>query len=60
LHDIEITPAPKETGNDKLILNVTAKTYRYMDEEEVMQSDADKRNDRKGKKGRKSKKGKKG
>jgi type IV pilus assembly protein PilO len=60
LHDIEITPAPKETGNDKLILNVTAKTYRYMDEEEVMQSDTEKRNDRKGKKGRKGRKAKKG
>ena len=60
LHDIEITPASKESGDDKLILNVTAKTYRYMDEEEVMQSDADKRNEKKGKKGRKAKKGKKG
>ena len=62
LHDIEITPASKESGDDKLILNVTAKTYRYMDEEEVMQSEAEKREAKKGKKGKrnKGKKGKKG
>jgi type IV pilus assembly protein PilO len=35
LHDIEITPKGKDVGFDELILNVTAKTYRYMDEEEV-------------------------
>ncbi len=34
LHDVEIVPASKETGNDQLQLNVTAKTYRYLDEEE--------------------------
>jgi type IV pilus assembly protein PilO len=35
LHDVEITPAPgsKET-TDQLQLDVTAKTYRYLDEEE--------------------------
>jgi type IV pilus assembly protein PilO len=33
LHDIEIAPAPKGTG-DSLVLNVTAKTYRYLDDEE--------------------------
>ncbi|NJD30851.1 MAG: hypothetical protein FIB04_03075, partial [Gammaproteobacteria bacterium] len=35
LHDIEITPAGKDAGADDLVLNVTAKTYRYLDEDEV-------------------------
>lgn len=34
LHDVEITPAGKDAGNDQLQLDVTAKTYRYLDEEE--------------------------
>jgi len=35
LHDIEITPATRETGSSgDLVLNVTAKTYRYLDEDE--------------------------
>ena len=34
LHDVEIAPAGKEAGNDQLQLDVTAKTYRYLDEEE--------------------------
>ena len=39
LHDIEITPASRERGTAgglpaDLVLNVTAKTYRYLDEEE--------------------------
>ena len=35
LHDIEITPASREIGaTGDLVLNVTAKTYRYLDEEE--------------------------
>ena len=34
LHDVEIGPASKETGTDQLQLDVTAKTYRYLDEEE--------------------------
>jgi len=35
LHDVEITPAGgKDGGNDQLQLNVTAKTYRYLDDEE--------------------------
>jgi type IV pilus assembly protein PilO len=33
LHDIEITPAGKDTPGG-LVLNVTAKTYRYLDDEE--------------------------
>ena len=32
LHEVEIVPTPSASGN--LTLNVTAKTYRYMDEEE--------------------------
>jgi len=34
LHDIQITPAGKDVGSDQLQLDVTAKTYRYLDEEE--------------------------
>jgi type IV pilus assembly protein PilO len=34
LHDIEIIQQNKETSADALILNVTAKTYRYMENEE--------------------------
>ncbi|MBL8201134.1 MAG: type 4a pilus biogenesis protein PilO [Chromatiales bacterium] len=35
LHDIEITPKSKDATFDELLLNVTAKTYRYLDEEEL-------------------------
>ena len=34
LHDVEITQVGKSTGSDQLQLDVTAKTYRYLDEEE--------------------------
>jgi len=34
LHDVEITPVGKDAGSDQLQLDVTAKTYRYLDEEE--------------------------
>ena len=34
LHDVEIVTADKSAGTDQLQLNVTAKTYRYLDEEE--------------------------
>jgi type IV pilus assembly protein PilO len=34
LHDVSIVPAAKEAGADQLQLDVTAKTYRYLDEEE--------------------------
>jgi type IV pilus assembly protein PilO len=34
LHDVEITPVGKSAGTDQLQLDVTAKTYRYLDEEE--------------------------
>jgi type IV pilus assembly protein PilO len=35
LHDIVIAPAGKEAGPNDLTLDVTAKTYRYLDETEV-------------------------
>jgi type IV pilus assembly protein PilO len=35
LHDIEITPRTRDSTFDELLLNVTAKTYRYLDEDEV-------------------------
>lgn len=34
LHDIEIRPEGKGTGADELVLDVTAKTYRYLEEDE--------------------------
>jgi len=34
LHDIEIVPQRNETGADALTLNVTAKTYRYLEDED--------------------------
>ena len=34
LHDVEITQLGKNPGSDQLQLDVTAKTYRYLDEEE--------------------------
>jgi type IV pilus assembly protein PilO len=34
LHDIEITPLSKTAGAELLQLDVTAKTYRYLDEQE--------------------------
>jgi type IV pilus assembly protein PilO len=35
LHDITISPAGKDAAPDDLVLDVTAKTYRYLDESEV-------------------------
>jgi type IV pilus assembly protein PilO len=34
LHDVQITPISKERGQDQLQLDVIAKTYRYLDEDE--------------------------
>ena len=42
LHDIEIKPEGKDSY-DKLTLDLTAKTYRYLDEQELAAADADKR-----------------
>ena len=33
LHDISISPADSKTGYDNLIMDVTAKTYRYIEDE---------------------------
>jgi type IV pilus assembly protein PilO len=35
LHDVSIKPVDKSSGYDQLELSVTAKTYRYLDEEEL-------------------------
>ncbi|MDP2323813.1 MAG: type 4a pilus biogenesis protein PilO, partial [Gammaproteobacteria bacterium] len=35
LHDIEAVPKGRDSTFDELVLNVTAKTYRYLDEDEV-------------------------
>jgi type IV pilus assembly protein PilO len=42
LHDIEITPENKD-GYDQLNLDLTAKTYRYLDEEELAVAESDRR-----------------
>jgi type IV pilus assembly protein PilO len=41
LHDFTLSTAGKE-GNDTLMLDTTAKTYRYLDEEEIAALDAQK------------------
>lgn len=43
LHDIQITPLEKSGGFDQLQLDVTAKTYRYLDDDEIAAAEADKR-----------------
>jgi type IV pilus assembly protein PilO len=35
LHDIQISPEGKDAGPDRLTLDVTAKTYRYLDDSEL-------------------------
>jgi type IV pilus assembly protein PilO len=40
LHDIEIKPEAKDTY-DQLTLDLTAKTYRYLDEEELASAEAE-------------------
>ena len=42
LHDIQIKPTGK-AGADQLQLDVTAKTYRYLDEAELQAADAERR-----------------
>jgi type IV pilus assembly protein PilO len=44
LHDIEIKPDGK-AGYDNLTLDLTAKTYRYLDEDEVAAADASRAKD---------------
>jgi type IV pilus assembly protein PilO len=44
LHDIDIKPDNKD-AYDQLSLELTAKTYRYMDEEEIAAGEAEKKKD---------------
>ncbi|HSY07311.1 MAG TPA: type 4a pilus biogenesis protein PilO [Steroidobacteraceae bacterium] len=46
LGDIEIKPASKDSY-DQLVLDLTAKTYRYLDEEELAAAEADRRKEQK-------------
>jgi type IV pilus assembly protein PilO len=43
LHDIQIAPVEKTSGFDQLQLDLTAKTYRYLDDDEVAAAEAEKR-----------------
>ena len=43
LHDIQITPLGKSASFDQLQLDLTAKTYRYLDDDEVAAAEAEKR-----------------
>jgi type IV pilus assembly protein PilO len=43
LHDITITPIDQSGGFDQLQLDVTAKTYRYLDDDELAAAEADRR-----------------
>jgi type IV pilus assembly protein PilO len=43
LHDIEIHPVDARAGFDQLQLDLTAKTYRYLDEDELRAAEAEKR-----------------
>jgi type IV pilus assembly protein PilO len=42
LHDIQITPLDKDEGTDRLTLELTAKTYRYLDDAELQEAEAEK------------------
>jgi len=55
LHDIQIRPEgrDKDSGSDRLVLDVVAKTYRYLDEEEQAPADGE-AGGQSGKKGAKS------
>ncbi|MFT3906815.1 MAG: type 4a pilus biogenesis protein PilO [Steroidobacteraceae bacterium] len=48
LHDIEIKQADAKGSFDQLQMDVVAKTYRYMDDDEVANAEADKRKAGKG------------
>jgi type IV pilus assembly protein PilO len=43
LHDITITPVDKAGGYDQLQLDLTAKTYRYLDDEEISAAETERR-----------------
>jgi type IV pilus assembly protein PilO len=55
LHDVTIVPASKEAGADQLQLDVTAKTYRYLDDEEQAAQQPEAKGKSKKRQGRKSK-----
>jgi type IV pilus assembly protein PilO len=40
LHDIQVKSADKDAGFDQLVMDLTGKTYRYLDEEELAEIDA--------------------
>ena len=42
LHDVKIT-TPRGAANDQLTMDVTARTYRYLDEEEIAARSAEQR-----------------
>jgi type IV pilus assembly protein PilO len=48
LHDVTIKSASGSTAFDQLVMDVTAKTYRYLDDEEVASAEAAKRAANKG------------
>ena len=51
LHDVQITSVSKAPGAaafDQLQMDLTAKTYRYLDDEEVAQAEADRRKSEQG------------
>jgi type IV pilus assembly protein PilO len=50
LHDVQVKAVDKG-GYDQLVLDVTAKTYRYLDEEEVAAVDAERRKAEQGARG---------
>ncbi len=48
LHDVKIAPAAKGGAFDQLQMDLTAKTYRYLDDGEVAQAEADRRKSEQG------------
>jgi type IV pilus assembly protein PilO len=48
LHDVKIAPVAKTGAFDQLQMDLTAKTYRYLDDEEVAQAEADRRKSEQG------------
>ena len=43
LHDVQVTTVEKAGSFDNLTMDLTAKTYRYLDDEEVASAEADRR-----------------
>jgi type IV pilus assembly protein PilO len=58
LHNVDIRPenAKDKDATDQLVLDVTAKTYRYLEDEETQATGAEADDDAKGKKGSRKKK----